>query len=105
MSWDREIPGYGTPSAMHPSPLARHAAETPWSFNSDNDCWQYGERPLAAHEEVSTTSWPHASFQPLNESARRVLNFFCDGEASRLPRSPWQNGSIHPELAKAVSNG
>jgi hypothetical protein len=103
MTWDREIPRYRTTRAMHPSPLARHAEETPWSFCSDNDVWQYCTKPLAAHEEVATTSWPHASFQPLNESARRVHEFFLTRDASRLPRSPWLRDRIHPNLAEAMS--
>jgi hypothetical protein len=103
MSWDREIPRYRTTRAVHPSPLTRHATETPWSFCSDDDVWQYADQPLAAHEEISTTSWPHPSMQPLNESARRIHNFFCDVEKSRMPRSPWLNNSIRPELAKAMS--
>jgi hypothetical protein len=104
MSWDREIPKYRTTRTLNPSPLERHARETPWSYCSDNDVWQYGTKPLAAHEEISTTSWPHPSMQPLNESARRVRNFFCDVDKSRLPRSPWQHGCVIPHLAKAMSN-
>jgi hypothetical protein len=102
VSWDLEIPRYRTTRAVHPSALARHVAETPWSFCSDDDVWQYCTKPLAAHEEIETTAWPHPSFAPLNESARRIRNFFCDAEKSRLPRSPWLRDSIHPELAKAM---
>jgi hypothetical protein len=104
MNWDKEIPRYRTTRAVHPSPLTRHATETPWSSCSDNDCWQYAEKHLAAHEEIYTTSWPHASFQPLNESARRVHDFFLTREASRMPRSPWLRDAIHPTLAKAMSD-
>jgi hypothetical protein len=42
--------------------------------------------------------------QPLNESARRVRNFFCDVDKSRLPRSPWLHESVNPTLAKAMSD-
>jgi hypothetical protein len=103
VSWDQEIPRYRTTRALHPSALERHRQETPWSFCSDNDCWQYcGENPLEAHEEVATTAWPHPSFQPLTTSARRIHEFFLTRDASRLPVSPWSGNSIRPELAKAM---
>jgi hypothetical protein len=104
MGWDHEIPRYRTTRAVHPSPLARHADETPWSSCSDNDCWQYGSKPLAAHTEIETTAWPHASFQPLNESAHRIHDFFTTREKSRLMRTPWVRDRVHPELAKAMSD-
>jgi hypothetical protein len=103
MSWDREIPRYRTVRAVHPSEHPRHATEAPWSMCSDDDCWQYAAKPIAAHETIETTAWPHASFQPLNESARRIHDFFR-ATSRGLPRSPWLHDRVNPELAKAMAH-
>jgi hypothetical protein len=59
-----------------------------------NDEWQYGEKPIAAGEEIETQAWPHPTFRPLNHSAAKVLDFFTTRQRSRMPLSPWRNGKI-----------
>ena len=89
--WDRETARYRVTRDVHPSPNSRHRFETPFSSQSDSDAYQYGERLLIAGEIIETTSWPHPSFWPLNESGRRVHQFFLMRQKSRLPRSPYDS--------------
>jgi hypothetical protein len=91
----REIPLYRATRTVTPSPNPRHRLEAPFSSQSDGSVWQYGARAVEANEEIATTDWPHPSFRPLNESARRVTSYFQSAMRSRLPRSPWWNGQLH----------
>lgn len=89
-----ETPKYRATRDIHPSPNRRHRLETPFASCSDNDAWQYGEQPLKAGEEIETREWPHPSFQPLNYSARKVLEFFNMRQKSRMQRSPWRGDRL-----------
>jgi hypothetical protein len=104
-TWDREVPRYRVTRAVHPSPKPRHATEPPFSIIADDNCWQYGTKPLAALETIDTTNWPHGSFVPLNESARRIKAFFFSTrEKARMPASPWLRDRINPSLLKEMSD-
>jgi hypothetical protein len=94
LNWERETPKYRASRDVHPAPRARYRDEPPFSTISDNDCWQYAEREIKAHEEISTREWPHPSFRALNYSAGRVLEFFTTRTKSRLARSPWSGDRI-----------
>jgi hypothetical protein len=95
--WDKEIPRYRASISLHPSAYARHRTEPPFVSSTDNGMWQYAERPVSAGEELEITVWPHASMVPLNESARRVLDYFTSHLKSRLPQTPWRNGRLRLE--------
>lgn len=92
--WEREVPKYKAARDIHPSPNRRHRFEPPFASVSDSDVWQYGEKPLASREEIETCSWPHPSFQPLNYSAVKVLDFFTSRQKSRLSLSPWRDDRL-----------
>jgi hypothetical protein len=94
LGWEREIPKYRATRAVHPSPNKRFKLEKPFSSCSDNDCWQYAERSVAAGEVITTTAWPHQSFRPLNFAAEKVLAFFNGALRSRLTLSPWHAGAV-----------
>jgi hypothetical protein len=102
--WDREIPRYRVTRAVHPAPRSRLLTEPPLSQISDDDCWQYATKKLAAGETIETTSWPHQSFAPINESARRIHIFFLTGDKARMPLSPWRFDRINPGLLKEMSD-
>ncbi|WP_377830318.1 hypothetical protein ACFKHW_17310 [Bradyrhizobium lupini] len=93
--WDKETPRYRASIDLKPSAYARHRTEPPFTSCSDSSMWQYAERPIAAGEEITTTSWPHGSFVGLNETARRTLDYFKSHLKSRLPMSPWRAGRLH----------
>jgi hypothetical protein len=93
-SWDRIVPRYRVTRDLKPAEKNRFRFEPPFAQQADGDIWQYGNRPLAAGEEIETKSWPHPTMHPLNESARRVLEFFKMRQRSRLPLSPWRDGRI-----------
>jgi hypothetical protein len=92
--WEREVPRYRATRDVHPSPNRRHRLEPPFASQSDNDVYQYSERPIAAREEIETKAWPHPSFRPLNYSASRVLDFFMTRQRSRMPLSPWRGDRV-----------
>lgn len=96
-AWSREVPRYRTSMDLAPSQYARHRQEPPFTSSTDANMWQYAERPIAAGEELETTLWPHASMIPLNESARRILEFFKSHQKSRMPQSPWRAGRLFLE--------
>jgi hypothetical protein len=91
---DHEIPRYRAVMDVFPSPKARHRHEPPFATVFDPSVWQYGTAPLKATEEISTTAWPHPSFRPLNEPAKRVLAYFNSRMKSRLPVSPFRYGEL-----------
>src|SRR5436190_9860206 len=88
--WERETPKYRATRDVHPSPNSRHRFEPPFAQISDNGVWQYAPRPIKAGEIIATRDWPHPSFNPLNYSGGKVLDFFIMRQKSRLPRSPWR---------------
>jgi hypothetical protein len=92
--WNRELPTYKVTRDLKPSPKQRFKFETPFSHQTDSDEYQYGERILKAGEVITTDKWPHASMMPLNETARRVLEFFGSHQKSRLPQTPWVGGRL-----------
>ncbi len=92
--WERETPKYRVARDISPAPKARFRLEPPFSQCFDSDSYQYGDRPLKAGEIIETTDWPHASFHPLNYSAKKVIEFFNTRMKSRLPRSPWEGDRI-----------
>jgi hypothetical protein len=105
--WSREAPKYKATRTVTPSPNPRHRTEAPFSTQSDPDCWQFGDRIIEAGEEITSTDWPHLSFRPLNESGRRVMEYFQGAMRSRLPRSPWRDGQVHLDdglTSAAVTN-
>jgi hypothetical protein len=85
-----EVPRYRATRDVHPSPNSRHHFEPPFASFSDSDVWQYATRIVNAREEIETREWPHPSFFPLNDAAKRVHSFFTTRQKSRLPRSPWR---------------
>ena len=89
-----EVPRYRVTRDVHPSPNRRHRTETPFTSIADSDEWQFAERTHEAGEVIATTAWPHPSFSPQNDSARKVLDFFNSRMKSRMPRSPWRNGRV-----------
>jgi hypothetical protein len=88
--WKHEVPRYRATRDVHPSPNSRHRFEPPFASLSDSSVWQFAERPIKARDEIETRSWPHESFWPLNEAAKRTLDFFNSRQKSRLGRSPWR---------------
>lgn len=101
--WEKQIPKYRATRDLQPSPKERHRQEPPFTSIQDDSVWQYGERPILAGETIETTAWPHPSFQPLNDSARQIYQFFMSATKSRLQRSPWRDGRVH--LADAMAFG
>lgn len=95
--WDHEVPRYRTSMDLQPSQYARHRQEPPFTSSTDAHMWQYAERPIAAGQEIESPLWPHASMVPLNETAKRVLEFFKSSPKSRLTQSPWRNGRLYLE--------
>ena len=94
IGWDdTEIPKYRASRAVEPSPNARYRLETPLAHIFD-DSWQYGIVPVARGEIVHSTAWPHPGFVGLNESGRRIQEFFQRAQKSRLPLSPWYDGRL-----------
>jgi hypothetical protein len=93
-NWERIVPIYRSTRAVHPSSKIRHRFEQPFAKMDDPAEWQYGEKPVQAREEITTTSWPHPSFHAVNYSAERVLQFFNSRMKSRLPRTPWRGDRI-----------
>jgi hypothetical protein len=93
--WDLSIPKYRVTMDVIPAEKPRFRFEPPFTSISDNSVWQYAERPLAAGTEIETTSWPHATFLPINESAKAIHKFFRSAPKSRLPLSPWRDGRLH----------
>jgi hypothetical protein len=93
-NWDREIPIYRITRDLKPSTKSRFKFEPPFAQLADSDVWQYSDRPIAAGAEISSTAWPQPSMTPLNESGRRVLEFFRTRQHSRLPLSPWRGDRI-----------
>src|SRR5258707_671159 len=76
--WDcRETPRYRASRDVWPAsqPYVKHVQPIPHMAELE-DVWQYGRAPIAAGKVIATGEWPHESFEPLNESARRVHGFF-----------------------------
>ena len=92
--WEREVPRYRATRDVHPSPNSRHRHEAPFASLSDPDVHQYATQPIKAREEFVSREWPHPSFFPLNDSARKVLYFFTTRQKSRLGRAPWKGDRI-----------
>lgn len=94
--WDSEVPEYVATMPLRPAERERYRHEKPFSSTGAVDVWQFcpADKPVAAGQKISTTSWPHATFRPTNETARRVLNFFKNAQKSRLPQSPWYQGRL-----------
>ncbi|MGA7999528.1 MAG: hypothetical protein WCA28_32085 [Bradyrhizobium sp.] len=88
------MPKYRVPKDTHPAQKARFRFEPPFASCLDNDVWQYGERLHKAGEVIETTEWPHPSFFPLNYGAKKILEFFRNGQKSRMQRSPWAAGQV-----------
>jgi hypothetical protein len=95
MNSDSELPKYKATRDLKPSPNARHRNETPFASQSDNDVWQYAERPIAAGAEISTDCWPSSSMQGMNDAARQILEFFRTRQRSRMPLKPIRNGRVY----------
>jgi hypothetical protein len=78
-----------------------------------DDVWQYcGHKPLSAGTVVNCEFWPHAdAFEPLNESARRVLEYFNARRNSWLPLRPFEDGRVagaiveHSSMQPKISIG
>lgn len=93
--WDRQIPRYLATRALKPPERERYKFERPFTTCGDPDTWQYLTQPIAAGQKIETTSWPHDSFLPLNETAKQILAFFKLQMKSRLTQSPWRDGRMY----------
>jgi hypothetical protein len=105
--WDRERPRYRATRDLWPpsKPHFRHAPPIPHLSESD-DIWQYARQPISAGDLINTEFWPHPSFEPLTESARRVHEFFLAGIGkSWLPFRPFENGRVVLDLEKISTDG
>jgi len=90
-----EQPRYRVTRKIHPAEKDRFRFERPFTEQSDPDRYQYGTRTLKAGEEISTREWPHPSFYPLNDVARRIHAFFTIAQKSRMARAPYdQSGRL-----------
>lgn len=87
--WERETPKYRASRNIEPAQKERFRFEPPFGTGFASDVWQYGERPYKRGEIIETRSWPHESFEPLNYSAEKVLEFFKSRMKSRMTLSPW----------------
>jgi hypothetical protein len=105
LNWEFTIPKYRVTRDISPPTRDRYRTEKPFTTMADNDCWQYADRPYQRGEEISTTAWPHASFQPLTHSAKMILNFFNSAMKSRLPLSPWFNGRVRLDTGLSDAPG
>jgi hypothetical protein len=87
--WEKIIPKYRVRFDVGPTALARFRLEPPQDMGAN--IWQYSDRDRVykANEEITTKSWPHPSFVPLNYGAEKVLEFFNTRSKSRLTTSPW----------------
>jgi hypothetical protein len=92
--WECEIPKYRATRDIWPATKARFRLEPPFANMAGSDIWQYAVAFIEAGEIVETRAWPHPSFQPLNYSAGKVLEFFNTRQKSRLPLSPWRGDRI-----------
>jgi hypothetical protein len=101
LGWEREIPRYRVTRDLKPAEKTRFRFEPPFSETA-SDTYQYGDRPLAAGEEIETTAWPHASMQGLNFSGQQVLAFFKTEMKSRLTQSPWFGNQVR--LNNGITN-
>jgi len=104
LNWEFEVPRYKATQDVPPATLARFRFETPHAENYTG-CWQYGTQLVKAGEEIETKEWPHESFQPLNYSAERVIEFFNRGFRSRMPLSPWHEGCIRLDNGMSNASG
>jgi hypothetical protein len=100
--WQSVIPQYRVTRDLKPAQKSRFRFEPPFAETWESDVWQYGDRPYAAGESISTTFWPHPSFAAENYSAERVLEFFKSQMKSRLTTSPWFGGQV--KLDNGLSN-
>lgn len=93
LSWEKELPKYRATRALKP-PVRPIDCHHPVRVG-DPDTWQYAEGPVAAGEVLETSTWPHASLAPLNDSAKAVLKYFTSGQSfTRMPRAPWKDGQV-----------
>ncbi len=94
--WDREVPRYKVTRPLKLAAEVRFQFEPPIA-TMDSDVWQYWNGPgkLKRFAVVATRNWPHPSFEPLNESARRVHEWFLARNGrSPLPARPWVGDRI-----------
>jgi hypothetical protein len=94
IGWD-ETPRYRAQFDLEPAALPRYLHENPFAFESSPRSYQYSAKKITAGEIIETTSWPHVSLIPLNESARRVHAFFTTQMKSRMQISPWKDGRLN----------
>jgi hypothetical protein len=90
--WASEEPRYRLRREIYPAERDRYRFERPFSEQGNMDSWQFGTQVLKAGQEISTREWPHPSFYPLNEIARRIHAYFMIAQRSRLARSPYDHG-------------
>ena len=104
--WERQMPRYKATRDLWPAaPKMKHAPPIPHLSESD-DIWQYARQPISAGDLINTEFWPHPSFEPLNESARCVHEFFLAGIGkSWLPFRPFENGRVVLDLEKISTDG
>src|ERR1700689_5740166 len=86
---ENEPPRYRVMRQLQPAERDRYRQERPFSEQGNMDSYQYGTRILKAGEIVETREWPHPSFFPLNDVARRIHSFFSIAQKSRMARSPY----------------
>ena len=93
--WDTEIPRYRAQFDLEPAELPRYLHENPFAFQTSPRSYQYSAKKIKAGEVIETTSWPHPSLIPQNETARRIHAFFTTEMKSRMQRSPWRDGRLN----------
>jgi hypothetical protein len=94
--WQREMPRYRATRDLWPpsKPHFRHVPPVQILSEAD-DIWQYcGRKPVSVGDVVTTEDWPHPSFEPLCESARRVHAHLLAHRGRWLPTRPWQGDHV-----------
>jgi hypothetical protein len=92
--WECETPKYRATRDIEPAEKTRFRFEPPFAKMASSDRWQYGHKSVERGEVIETKFWPHPSFQPINYSAARVLEFFNARQKSRLPWQPWRRDRV-----------
>ena len=92
--WDRETPKYRATRDLAPAFHLSVRFGPPRAGISAGGVWQYGHRRIKAGEVFESREWPHPSLQPLNESGRRVQQFFNSHPKNELPWRPWREDRV-----------
>jgi hypothetical protein len=105
--WQTQLPKYRATCDLWPPVKAqlRNALPIPRMADLD-DVWQYAHDPIAAGDVIMSEGWPHPSLKPINESARRVHEYFLARNGKVwLPLRPWQDGRIVLDDKISIDSG